>query len=439
MFRLRTRILEVLALLLLVGLVGVAFAQGKTSVTGKVKGVAADSKELTLTDSTGKEWKFQLGSVLTGPKSSIAGTDGKSEDVGPGDDLTVSYTEKNGKLIAQEVRLVRGASLEDRARDFILTFTSILWEALPFIVLGAVIAGFLEELVPQEMVARLIPRNHYLAIGVSALLGMVFPMCECGIIPVMRRLLRKGLPLSCCTAYLLAGPIINVVVILSTWVAFSARTGTPGQTGGQLGSGWMVGLRVGLGYLVAVVTSLIVEWQYRVHGNKLLAPAAVPPSSALPVLEDNGSGNNGKRRSVLGRLGNISETALHDFVDITVFLILGGLLAALVRQVIPQDEMARLSSNNWVLAIFLMMVLALLLCLCSEADAFVAASFTALPAASKVAFLVLGPMLDLKLYMMYTRVFRPRLIWTIITAVAVQVFVYSIITHIVLDQYGLSR
>jgi uncharacterized membrane protein YraQ (UPF0718 family) len=389
MFRVRKRLPEVLALLLLVGLAGIVWAQSKGSTDGKATGAAAESKGLTLADSGGN-------TAVTAP------------------------------------------TMEARALDFILTFTSILWEALPFIVLGAVIAGILEELVPQEVVARLIPRNHYLAIGVSACLGMVFPMCECGIIPVMRRLLRKGLPLSCCTAYLLAGPIINVVVILSTWVAFSARSSTPVQGVAPLGSGWMVGLRVGLGFLVAVVTSLIVEWQYRVHGNKLLAPAAVPPSAALPVLDDNGSAN-GKRRSVLARLGNISETALHDFVDITVFLILGGLLAAFVRQVIPQDEMARLSSNNWVLAIFLMMVLALLLCLCSEADAFVAASFTALPAASKVAFLVLGPMLDLKLYMMYTRVFRPRLIWTIITAVAVQVFVYSIIVHVLLDQYGLSR
>jgi uncharacterized membrane protein YraQ (UPF0718 family) len=438
MFRLPKRTLEVLALLLLVGLAGVAWAQSKGSVTGKVKGVSAESKELTVTDNTGKEWKVQLGTALAGEKFSVAGMDGKSEDVAAGDLVTVTYTDKGDKLVAESVRLVPGVSLEARAMDFILTFTSILWEALPFIVLGAVIAGFLEELVPQEVITRLIPRNRYLAIGISACLGMVFPMCECGIIPVMRRLLRKGLPLSCCTAYLLAGPIINVVVILSTWVAFSARSSTPVQGSTQLGPLWMVGLRVGLGFLVAVVTSLIVEWQYRVHGNKLLAPVAVPPSSALPLVEDNGS-SNGKRRSVLARLGNISETALHDFVDITVFLILGGLLAALVRQIIPQDEMARLARDNWVLAIFLMMVLALLLCLCSEADAFVAASFTALPAASKVAFLVLGPMLDLKLYMMYTRVFRPRLIWTIMTAVAVQVFVYSVITHILLDQYGLSH
>src|SRR5262249_10589875 len=92
---------------------------------------------------------------------------------------------------------------------FLGRFLSILLEAMPFIVLGAVIAGFLEELVPQRLVTRFIPRNGVLAIGLSALLGLVFPMCECGIVPVMRRLLRKGLPLSCCVAYMLAGPIIN--------------------------------------------------------------------------------------------------------------------------------------------------------------------------------------------------------------------------------------
>src|SRR5919205_650602 len=92
---------------------------------------------------------------------------------------------------------------------------------MPFIVLGAVIAGVLEELVPQQLIARLIPKNRALAIAMSALLGLVFPMCECGIVPVMRRLLRKGLPLGCCAAYLLAGPIINAVVMASTWFAFA--------------------------------------------------------------------------------------------------------------------------------------------------------------------------------------------------------------------------
>src|SRR5205823_3264600 len=88
-------------------------------------------------------------------------------------------------------------TVEDRIKDFIVIFTSILYEAMPFIVLGALVAGLLEELVPQRFVARIVPRSRILAIAIGGLLGLLFPMCECGIIPVMRRLLRKGVPLSC--------------------------------------------------------------------------------------------------------------------------------------------------------------------------------------------------------------------------------------------------
>src|SRR5262249_18340706 len=102
---------------------------------------------------------------------------------------------------------------------------------MPFIVLGAVIAGILEEFIPHSLITRLVPRRRFLAIVMGALLGILFPMCECGIIPVMRRLLRKGLPLSCCVAYLLAGPIINLVVMLSTYWAFSGMENTTDTKG----------------------------------------------------------------------------------------------------------------------------------------------------------------------------------------------------------------
>src|SRR5438270_1253013 len=133
----------------------------------------------------------------------------------------------------------------DQLKNFIIYFTSILYEALPFIVLGAVVAGLLEELVPQKLVAKFIPRSRVLAIAIGGLLGILFPMCECGIIPVMRRLLRKGVPLSCCVCYLLAGPIINVVVMLSTWVAFSGMdepTGGSLRFGHQWGGPGMMGI-----------------------------------------------------------------------------------------------------------------------------------------------------------------------------------------------------
>jgi len=319
---------------------------------------------------------------------------------------------------------------KSRAEDFILIFTSILYEAMPFIVLGAVIAGILEEMVPQRAVTRFVPRNRYLAICASALLGLIFPMCECGIIPVMRRLLRKGLPLSCCTAYLLAGPIINFVVILSTFVAFSGMENTRDTTGkltGQMGAWWMTCLRVGIGYLVAVGTSFIVEQAYRRHGNSLLHRVSAPRESPTGDDEDQPAK---ERVPVFQRIGNIAETALHDFVDITVFLILGALLAAFTRQMLTPDVLAEVSKEHWILTILAMMGLAVLLCLCSEADAFVAASFVTVRPAAKLAFLVLGPMLDIKLYLMYTRVFRPRLIWTIILAVVIQVFLYTALVHL---------
>src|SRR5215471_16033153 len=110
--------------------------------------------------------------------------------------------------------------------QLIVIFTSIIYEALPFVVLGVLLAGVLEEFVPQQLIARIIPKGKVMTVAAIALggwLGLLFPMCECGIIPVMRRLLRKGIPLSVCVCYMLAGPIINVVVIASTAAAFSGQ------------------------------------------------------------------------------------------------------------------------------------------------------------------------------------------------------------------------
>lgn len=316
--------------------------------------------------------------------------------------------------------------VESKVLDFILNFTSLLWEAMPFIVLGAVIAGVVEEFVPQSLITRLLPRNRTLAIALSGFLGLLFPMCECGIIPVMRRLLRKRLPLSCAVCYLLAGPIINVVVITSTAVAFYIRDDV--RQFHQMGSSWMVGMRLGLGWLVAFGTSLIVEQQFQRQGNALLAASSTP--EALDKTADPDDDQPGQRRPAFRRLSNISETALHDFVDIMVYLTIGALLASLARQILSHQEIDELSRSYPYLSILIMMGIAVVLCICSEADAFVAASFTTLAPASKLAFLVLGPMLDFKLFFMYTRVFRPRLIRTIIVSVVIQVFVYAGLTHL---------
>jgi uncharacterized membrane protein YraQ (UPF0718 family) len=385
-----------------------------------------------------------------------------------------------------------GAAAKAQAHlaDFARIFGSIVWEALPFIILGALIAGLVEELGPKrtlqlfvgcvagiaagyychawlgglsplsraaasllagvavvavlalvlasqpvsgllDLAGAFILRHRFLSLAVFPLFGLLVPMCECGIVVVMRRLLRKGLPLSCCVAYLLAGPIINVVVLLSTYYAFSGMENVfvDNRPIYQMSGMWMTIFRAGLGYIVAFVTALIVEWQYRKHGDSLLTPLTRP--SKLPVVEE----DELRHKPLWDRVSNVSETALHDFVDITAFLILGALLAATVRQFLTQEVLEHISTRQAILVILLMMGLAILLCLCSEADAFVAASFVTMRPGAKVAFLVLGPMFDFKLLLMYTRVFRPRLIWTIYTAVLVQVFVYSIGTHYFWEAY----
>jgi uncharacterized membrane protein YraQ (UPF0718 family) len=362
-------------------------------------------------------------------------------------------------------------------------FEGILNEALPWVVVGATFAGLVQELpsrrVPavmlglglaililtvspfpfvwsaalaaavalvtagllwlaQPLVDRLIAflaRHRTLAIAMSGLLGLVNPMCDCGIIVVMRRLLRKGLPLSCCTAYILGGPIINVLVMATTYQAFAARQGDTDSQGNPLHPGplWMLGLRLGMGYLVAVTTGFVVERLHRRHGDRLLGPGLDRPSG-LPVIETDEYGPHPPPRSLLKSLANISETALHDFVDVTVFLILGALLAGCIRQFIDPAQIESVSRARPVLSITLMMGLAFLITLCSETDAFVVATFSLTPAA-KLAFLVFGPMLDVKLFFMYTRVFRPRLMWTIILCVAVQVFLYALAVHLLWNAY----
>ncbi len=319
--------------------------------------------------------------------------------------------------------------------DYVLNFLGIVWEALPFIILGALIAGILEEMLPQQALANLLPKNAFLAILVGGVLGLIFPMCECGIVVVMRRLLRKGLPLSCCVAYMLAGPIVNLIVLGSTFVAFKDHTTIEGTS-----LGWpMVFLRAGLGFIVAVATAGVVHvLAKKAKPGELLtdkatgdaAQAHAKPTLSLNVVDTPVAPE--PKKPWVKRLNNITNTALKDFIDITVFLILGSALAALVRAD-PNlvGNLEDLSQKNPILAIPLMMIMALLLCLCSEADAFLAASFKGMSISAKLAFLVFGPMLDLKLLLMYTRVFKLKLILTIVASVTVFTLIVCTAVHFV--------
>ena len=271
--------------------------------------------------------------------------------------------------------------------DFQYAFLSILLEGAPFLLGGAILSGLLEEFLPQSLMTRLLPMNPRTAIVVSGLLGMIFPVCECGIVPVVRRLLRKGLPVSCGVTYMLAAPIVNPLVILSTLAAFRGQ-----------GALEMTLLRFGIGLTVAILAGWVVSF-------------AVPFSILRPGLlgreADHDHGH--AAASPIDRLTNVTTVASRDFLDVAVYFVIGAAAAALFGTAVNQEVILPLAENP-PLAIASLMGLASVLSVCSTTDAFIAATLTTFPMAAKLAFLVFGPMLDFKLLFLYGAAFSRRFI-----------------------------
>ena len=272
--------------------------------------------------------------------------------------------------------------------DFQYSFLSILLEGLPFLLAGSLLSGSLEEFLPPSLLARLLPSNTRWAIVASAFAGLLIPVCECGIVPVVRRLLRKGLPVSCGITYMLAAPIVNPLVILSTLAAFRGQ-----------GAVEMTCLRFSLGVLVAIVTGMICT---RFAPSSILRPGILGP-------EDSDHHHHHGPGEVSGRLMNVAGTATRDFLDVSVFFILGAAAAAFFGTAINQEVILPLASSL-PLSIASLMGLASVLSVCSTTDAFIAATLTAFPMAAKLAFLVFGPMLDFKLLFLYGAAFSKRFI-----------------------------
>lgn len=274
-------------------------------------------------------------------------------------------------------------------QDTCYAFLSVLLEGVPFLLLGTLISGLIDQFLPSRVMVRFLPRNAFLGASAAAALGLVFPMCECGVVPVIRRLIAKGLPVSNAVAYMLAAPILNPLVALSTFAAFRGQ-----------GALEFTVLRLGLGFFISVVAAMAVHnLPVRVVlQQRVLEDAAFSPDTgavrALPL---------GKRFVAA------METSVRDFLDVMVFFVIGAALAATFSTSVNQEAILPLASNVWA-AVASMMGLAILLSLCSTSDAFIAATFVAFPAVAKLAFLVLGPMLDLKLLMIYGSVFRRRFV-----------------------------
>ncbi len=301
---------------------------------------------------------------------------------------------------------------------------SIVFEALPFLLLGSLASGLVEAFVPREKVERLTPKGRLSATLFGLALGAATPCCECGVVYLARRLMGKGLPPGAALAFMLAAPVVNPVSILATLVAFR---GDPVMALWRCLLVSVAALAVGLiagGQKTATLLRPLAGREPACgcghdHGHVPVQPAESGAlfgslADALPVA----ALRPRRRDQAVSALSH----AMADFLDMAKVLVFGSMVAAAFKAYVPASVVMAME-NDLALAIPGMMVLAVGLSLCSQADAFVAASFSTFPQAAKLAFLALGPMLDLKLLLMWRQVFTPRLVRLLAWLPAVVVFV----------------
>lgn len=308
--------------------------------------------------------------------------------------------------------------MSENAHIFSAIVTSIFLEAVPFLAIGSLISAFVDVMVPSERLIRYIPKGRLggIALGIGA--GMLLPICECGVVSVVRRLMRKGVPAHVAIPYMLCAPIINPVVIVSTWVAF------PGRPEMVLSRVLVAAIVAGVAGIVASKTKGVLSagstgandcgCDDHIHSHP------EPTGGTGP-----GTGPGKKARVILDILGR----GCAEFVDMGKFLILGAVAAGVFKAFLPQD-LILVFAEKLLLQVLGMMLLAFLLSVCSEADAFVAASFQIFSPASQLAFVTIGPMIDLKLIGMYAITFRRRFFWFLMIVPAILVFGLSLIAAV---------
>jgi uncharacterized membrane protein YraQ (UPF0718 family) len=322
--------------------------------------------------------------------------------------------------------------IADGYRTLVTIFLGIFIEALPFLLLGTLASGLVEEFLSREALGRLVPRNRLGSTLTGALMGLAFPVCECGVVPLTRRLFRKGLPLPMGVAFLLAAPVINPVVIASTYAAFGWGPVLLGRVAFTLLIAMTVGLIFGLAphprrllrfsaWPVVVggggsteLTKVGLMELTKVGSMELTKVGSTEPTKVGSAqLAETGAkppGEATSRSALSVRLNRALIVAGDEFFEMGRYLVLGSLLAAGMQTVVPQSALLAIGRGA-LSSVLAMLALAFVLSVCSTVDAFVALAFVnTFTTGSILGFLVFGPMVDIKSVLMFLSVFRRRVV-----------------------------
>ncbi len=279
--------------------------------------------------------------------------------------------------------------------DVALSFFAIVLEGAPFLLLGAIVSGLVDVFLPAGSVKKWLPQSKTSGVFAAMGAGLLFPLCECGAMPIVQRIIRKGVPPAVALTYMLAAPALNPLALFSTWLAF--RNQDP----------WlMVVLRFLLSGAVLIFLGF---WFARLRPEQMLRAdflmggrrSEQTPNPSLVLVPRPGAS--------WGGLQQFTGAVVRDFTGVLLFLIIGAAAAALFSTGFNRSLLAPLGQNI-ILGPIAGIVLAEVLCLCSTTDAFIIAAFTPFSLPAKLAFLVAGPLIDLKLYWLYRSAFKPSLV-----------------------------
>jgi uncharacterized membrane protein YraQ (UPF0718 family) len=290
-----------------------------------------------------------------------------------------------------------GALSSPRLQTWTTVFVSVMVQAVPFLVFGVALSAVIAVYVPRSFWAKALPRHPALAVPVASCAGAVLPGCECGAVPIAGSLIRRGVTPAAALAFLLAAPAINPVVLAATAIAF------PGNPEMVVARG-----------VASLIVAMVMGWLWLRLGKAEWI--------RLPRRPDLDGVSKAKAFWTAVR---------HDIVHAGGFLVLGAMAAATINVLVPERWLLTLADNP-VLSVLALALLAVLLSICSEADAFVAASLSQFSLTSRLVFLVVGPMVDLKLISMQTGVFGRRFAFrfspaTFVVAVLVAVGVGAVL------------
>ncbi len=276
--------------------------------------------------------------------------------------LVLAYSGAFGRVVSNE-----------RMENWATVFLSLMLQALPFLVLGVVISAAVSTLVPSRWIQKAVPTNPAVAVPAACAMGAALPGCECSAAPVAGRLMERGVPEAAALTFLLASPAINPVVIVATVVAF------PNQPSVALA-------RFVASFLAAVVVGWV--WQR-------FAPADIIEHRLTRIAAE----HQGHA---------FADTAVSDFVQAGGYLVLGAALVATFQALVPPSVLDGIGGEG-VVPIVALAVLAVVLSICSEADAFVAAGLSRFSLTARLVFLTVGPMVDLKLIALQAGTFGRRM------------------------------